>query len=62
MKEKTDSMTTIEYYHKLSRFCMIENCINLICFTTLAIIFKTWWIVFFALLFTTSIEKEKKDE
>lgn len=31
--------------------CAIENGINLICWTVLAIIFGHWWIVFFSILF-----------
>lgn len=27
------------------------NCVSIICFTALAIIFKHWWIVLFAMLF-----------
>jgi hypothetical protein len=30
---------------------IIYNIINLICFTTLAIVFNKWWIIFFAILF-----------
>lgn len=30
---------------------LIYNAINIICFTILAILFNTWWIVLFALLF-----------
>ena len=30
---------------------VILNCVSIICFTALAIIFKHWWIVLFAMLF-----------
>jgi hypothetical protein len=33
---------------------IIYNIVNLGCFTTLAIVFDKWWIIFFALLFVTT--------
>lgn len=30
---------------------MLYNTVRLICFAALAIVFKRWWIVFFAILF-----------
>lgn len=45
--------------------CAINNGINLICWTALAIIFGHWWIVFFAILFMSSAkttEEAVKDE
>lgn len=45
-------------YNELCKLIVIRNSISLVCFTILAIIFKTWWIVFFAILFTSSIDKE----
>lgn len=52
----------IDYYKKLNMFCIIGNSISLICFTILAIVFKIWWIVLFAILFITTINKEKDRE
>lgn len=52
----------IDYYKKLNMFAVIRNSISLICFTILAIVFKTWWIVLFAILFTSFIDKEKDKE
>mgnify|MGYP000673017084 CR=1 FL=1 len=48
----------IQQYNELCKLIVIRNSISLICFTILAIIFKTWWIVFFAMLFTSYIDKE----
>ena len=50
----------IEYRKMLNKLVITRNCISLICFTVLAIVFKTWWIVFFAILFTGYIEKDKE--
>lgn len=54
----------IKYHKFLNLLLVIKNSISLICFTILAIIFKKWWIIFFALLFLSSIGKseDKKDE
>lgn len=67
MKEKTAdekglTIEYIEYYRKLNKYCVIANCIKIICFTILAIIFKKWWVILFSCLFTTSIERKKEDE
>ena len=51
----------IEYQKKLNTLVVIRNNISLICFTILAIAFKTWWIVLFAILFTCYIDKDKKE-
>jgi len=51
-----------ECYKYLNKLVIIKNTITLICFTILAIIFKTWWIVFFSILFTSYIEKINKKE
>ena len=50
----------IEYHKYLNKLMIIKNSISLNCFTTLAIVFKHWWIVFFALLFMPYIDKEEK--
>lgn len=47
----------IKYHEKLNKLIIIRNIISLICFTILAIVFKKWWIVFFAALFTAYVEK-----
>ena len=54
-------MSNIEYYKYISKLCVIRNSISLICFTILAIIFKHWWIVFFALLFHSDIKIEEEN-
>ncbi len=51
----------IEYHKYLNRLVVIKNSINIICFTILAIVFNKWWIVFFALLFSTSVGKNKEE-
>lgn len=54
---------TLKYHRFLNLLVVIRNSISLICFTILAIIFKKWWIVFFATLFVSYIGKDKeKDE
>ena len=47
---------------KLAWIAFLRNCISLICFTILAIVFEKWWIVFFALLFCVSFEVNDDDE
>lgn len=51
----------IEHNIYLNILMVLRNCISLICFTILAIIFNKWWIVFFAILFTSFIDKDKKE-
>lgn len=51
----------IEYYKNLNILVIVRNSISLICFTILAIVFKTWWIVLFAILFTSFVDKDKKE-
>lgn len=48
-------------YLKLYLICFTRNVISLICFTILAIIFQKWYIVFCALIFWCSVEKEEED-
>ncbi len=36
----------------------VENCITLICFTVLAVLFEHWWIVLFAGLFLIHSRRE----
>lgn len=45
-------------YNELYKLVVIRNSISLICFTILAIVFRTWWIVFFSILFTCYIDEE----
>lgn len=52
----------IKYHKYLNKLMIIRNCISLICFTVLAIVFKIWWIVLFALLFTSYIGKDEKHD
>lgn len=47
---------------KIYLVAMIKNIVALICFTILAIVFNKWWIVFFSLLFWSSIESESGDK
>lgn len=48
---------------KLQIAVLIKNCITLICFSVIAIIFNKWWIVLFTAIFLTSVtEKNKKEE
>ena len=55
-------MNEIQKYNlKLNLIVLFENCFTLGCFTTLAIIFKRWWIIFFALLFMSYVEHKKVD-
>lgn len=42
--------------------CMIKNCVAIICFTILAIVFNKWWIIFFAYLFLTSYTRTETEE
>lgn len=44
---------------KIVLYCMLKNCVVIICFTILAIIFNKWWIIFFAILFMTSYEHKE---
>lgn len=39
---------------------VVKNSITIICFTTLAIMFNKWWIIFFALLFSSSFQTQHK--
>jgi len=37
----------------------IKNVIALICFTFLAVIFQKWWIVFFSIIFWSSVSTKR---
>ena len=43
---------------KLLIVMWIKNCIVLICFTILAVVFKEWWIVLISLLFWTFYDSD----
>ena len=49
----------IEYMKHITKLATIRNCISVICCTILSIVFHKWWLIFIALLFTTTIEKSK---
>lgn len=59
-KEEVMNNQEIEYRKMLNKLVITRNCISLICFTVLAIVFKTWWIVFFAIIFTSYIGKDEE--
>lgn len=50
-----------EYNKYLYKLVVIRNSISLICFTILAIVFKHWWIVLFAALFTSNVENREEE-
>lgn len=50
----------LEYRKNLNKLVVIRNSISLICFTILAIVFKNFWIVFGALLFTSYVGNKKE--
>lgn len=41
---------------------MIINCVTIVCFTILAVIFDHWWIILFALLFLFTIERKESED
>jgi hypothetical protein len=47
---------------KLYLICFTRNVISLICFTILSIAFHKWWLIFFALIFWCSVEKNEGDK
>lgn len=59
-KEGKMNNQEIEYRKMLNKLVITRNCISLICFTVLAIVFTTWWIVFFAIIFTSYIGKDEE--
>lgn len=38
------------------------NCVAIICFTVLAVIFGHWWIALFGILFVFGVETEHKED
>lgn len=55
---KINEKDILEYNKKINILATIKNCITLICFTILAIVFNKWWIVLFSALFVVSVEKK----
>lgn len=55
---KINEKDVLEYNKKINILATIKNCITLICFTILAIVFNKWWIVLFSALFVVSVEKK----
>ena len=51
----------LEYKKKALMLAIIENIVDVICFTILAIVFKNFWIVFGALLFMNLFGGNKKE-
>ena len=47
-----------EHSKYINKLVVIRNCISLICFTVLAVVFKNFWLVFGALIFTDYVGKE----
>ena len=45
---------TCEYLKHRQKTITIQNCVTTICFTALAIIFKSWWLVLVAGLFLSN--------
>lgn len=48
-----------DYRLKINLLCVIKNVSVLGIFTILAIAFNRWWIIFFSILFLSSIKKDK---
>lgn len=55
---KISEKDVLEYNKKINILAAIKNCVTLICFTILAIVFKKWWIVLFSALFIVSVGKQ----
>ena len=49
-----------DYRLKINLLCVIKNVSVLGLFTILAIAFNRWWIVFFSILFWSTVEKNDK--
>jgi hypothetical protein len=50
----------LEYRKILNILVVIKNVMSLICFTILAIVFKNFWIVFGALIFTSYVGNKEE--
>ena len=55
---KINEKDVLEYNKKINILATIKNCITLICFTILAIVFNKWWIIFFSIIFLTTFESK----
>lgn len=51
----------LEYKKKALILAVIENIINIICFTILAIVFKNFWLVFGSIFFMNFYGGNKKE-
>lgn len=61
MEDEEIEKEVIKHNKELNLLVTIRNLISLICFTILAIVFNKWWIVFFALIFFSYVDREDKD-
>lgn len=59
MKDKDNETNNLKHIYLI---CCIKNCVVLICFSILAIVFKNIWIVLFTALFWGSLNNEEDDE
>ena len=57
MDDKEKDM--VKYIKSLWILITIRNCVTLICFTTLAVVFRHWWIALFSILFYGTVGKSK---
>ena len=62
MKSLDRDEMLIKHHEKMQMLCVIQNCCTLACFTILALIFHLWWVVFFTVIFWTSVNINKKGE
>lgn len=47
--------------NRLEIAVLVKNSFTLVCFTALAMFFSKWWIVLFAVLFSTTYKDEEKN-
>lgn len=59
---KINENDVLEYNKKINILATIKNCITLICFTILSIVFNKWWIVLFSALFVVSVGKKNRSD
>lgn len=55
-----ERLKELELRKKLNILVVIRNCVSLVCFTILAIVFNKWWIVFFSILFYAYVGKDEE--
>ena len=55
-----ERLKELELKKKLNTLAVIINCVSLVCFTILAIVFNKWWIVFFSTLFYAYVGKDEE--